>query len=95
MLINETQISKIAKLARIAVSQEEKVIFAKELSKVLDVIETLQEVNTDHIEPISSISKANLTMRTDEYQEMLDVALIMKNAPLAQYNCFAVPKVIE
>ncbi len=95
MLINETQISKIAKLARIAISQEEKAIFTKELSKVLDVIETLQEVNTHNIEPMSSISNSNLIMRADEYQEMPEVALIMKNAPLAQYNCFAVPKVIE
>jgi aspartyl-tRNA(Asn)/glutamyl-tRNA(Gln) amidotransferase subunit C len=95
MSINEMQVSKIAKLARIAVSESEKTILAKELSKVLLVIEKLQEVDTQNTQRMSSVSNSSLQMRPDVVQDMLPVALIVKNAPISEYNCFVVPKVIE
>lgn len=95
MSITENDVRKIAKLARIRLSDQEIKEMPNELSKIMQFIEQLQEVTTDHIEPLTSVSDMSLPMDEDEATDGGYVDDILKNAPKAEYNCFLVPKVIE
>jgi aspartyl-tRNA(Asn)/glutamyl-tRNA(Gln) amidotransferase subunit C len=95
MSLTEDDVLKIAKLARIAITNDEKKIFAKELNNILNLVDQLKEVNTDNTKRMTSVSNANLKMRKDEVSDSLSPELIVKNAFMSEYNCFVVPKVIE
>jgi aspartyl-tRNA(Asn)/glutamyl-tRNA(Gln) amidotransferase subunit C len=95
MSLIEDDIVKIAKLARIAITQDERKIFAKELSGILNLVEQLQEVDTDNTDRMTRVSNSKLTLRKDEVHNSLPAELIVQNAAKSEYNCFVVPKVIE
>jgi aspartyl-tRNA(Asn)/glutamyl-tRNA(Gln) amidotransferase subunit C len=95
MSLTEKDVIKIAKLARIGLSDDEKKIFVKELSNILDMVEQLQEVNTDQVPQMKSVSTDPLPRRRDEIKDGNIAEDIVRNAPLSEYNCFVVPKVVE
>jgi aspartyl-tRNA(Asn)/glutamyl-tRNA(Gln) amidotransferase subunit C len=94
-IINEQEITKIAKLARIGLTDSEKVTFIKELSGILTLIEELQAVDTDGVSPMTSVTTDPLPRRKDEVTDGGIAEDIVKNAALSEYNCFVVPKVVE
>jgi len=95
MSFTEQQVSKIAKLARIRLSDAEKTHYAKEMTSILQWIEQLQSVNTDNVAPLASVSDQTLPWRKDEVTDGNIQKEVLANAPNQQYGCFAVPKVIE
>lgn len=94
-MLTEPQVQKIAKLARIRLSPEELPHYASEINGILKWIEQLGEVNTDGIAPLASVSEQTLPWRADVVTDGGIQEAVLKNAPGAQYGCFAVPKVIE
>lgn len=95
MSLSEKEVKKIAKLSRIKLNDDEIGHFQTELSNIIDWIEQLQEVDTDNVEPMTSVIKMKAPVREDkvtdgDYQED-----ILANAPMSDYGCFVVPKVIE
>lgn len=95
MSFTEADIAKIAKLARIRLSDEERSHYAREMTSILGWIEQLQSVNTDGVTPLSSVSNQTLPWRKDEVTDGNIQKEILANAPVQNYGCFAVPKVIE
>jgi aspartyl-tRNA(Asn)/glutamyl-tRNA(Gln) amidotransferase subunit C len=95
MSIDSQAVAKIARLARIAVSEEEKTHFASEISGILQWVEQLSEVNTDGIPLMTSVSAVTLPLRADAVTDGNQQAAILKNAPDSDYGCFVVPKVME
>ncbi|MEQ1704771.1 MAG: Asp-tRNA(Asn)/Glu-tRNA(Gln) amidotransferase subunit GatC [Rickettsiales bacterium] len=95
MLLDNNAVAKIARLARIAVSEEEKIHFAKEISGILQWVEQLSEVNTDGVPLMTSVSNVKLPLRADMVTDGNQVDAIIKNAPESDYGCFVVPKVME
>jgi len=95
MSIDSQAVAKIARLARIAVSEEEKTHFASEISGILQWVEQLSEVNTDGIPLMTSVSAVTLPLRADVVSDGNQQAAILKNAPDSDYGCFVVPKVME
>ncbi len=95
MSFTEADIAKIAKLARIRVSEEERAHYAKEMTSILGWIEQLQSVNTDGVEALASVSNQTLPWRKDEVSDGNIQKEVLANAPMQNYGCFAVPKVIE
>lgn len=95
MSIDIPTVTKIAKLARIRLNDEEKDHYAKEISGILQWIEQLQSVDTDGVEPLMSVSDAVLPLRKDVVTDGNIGDKIVKNAPKSDYGCFVVPKVIE
>ncbi len=91
--VNTTR--KIARLARIRLKEGEDKLYADELSGILKWIEQLNEVNTDGVPALASISNVELRWREDQVTDGGKQADIVANAPSANYGCFAVPKVIE
>jgi len=95
MSINKDTNKKISKLARISVTNDETDRLEKDLNSILKFVEQLKELNTDKVEPISSVSDQDLTMNKDEVKKINEKDDILKNAPEKNSNYYVVPKVIE
>ena len=95
MKLNTNTINKIAKLARIRLSDKEANEFLKDINSILDWVEQLNEVNTDNVEPLTNISSSALTKRKDENQDINSSDEILQNSPDKLEGYFAVPKVVE
>jgi aspartyl-tRNA(Asn)/glutamyl-tRNA(Gln) amidotransferase subunit C len=95
MSVSTEQVRHIAKLARIAMSDEEIEQLAPELNNILGWVEQLGEVNTDGVEPLTAVIDQKLRLRDDVVTEANIRDEVLANAPEAQHGFFAVPKVIE
>jgi|TARA_B110001450_G_C17280829_1_gene343384 aspartyl-tRNA(Asn)/glutamyl-tRNA(Gln) amidotransferase subunit C len=95
MSINKEEIKKIAHLARINVSQKEVEQVEKKLVGILALIEKMQEVNTDSIEPMSHALDINQPLREDKVTEKDIRNKSLALAPHSEQSLFIVPQVIE
>lgn len=95
MSLTKQDVQKIAKLARIRLTEDEALHYGQEISGILDWITMLNEVNTDKVPQMASVSSIGLSLREDVVTDGNIVDDILKNAPEAAYGCFTVPKVIE
>jgi aspartyl-tRNA(Asn)/glutamyl-tRNA(Gln) amidotransferase subunit C len=95
MSVSPEQVRHIAKLARIAMSDEEIARLVPELNGIIDWVEQLAEVNTDGVEPLTAVIDQKLRLRDDVVNDGDCRDAILANAPEAQHGFFAVPKVIE
>ena len=95
MSVTNDQVRHIAKLARIAMSDEELERLLPELNNILGWVEQLGEVNTDGIEPLTAVIDQKLRLREDAVTDGDIRDQVLANAPEAQHGFFAVPKVIE
>jgi aspartyl-tRNA(Asn)/glutamyl-tRNA(Gln) amidotransferase subunit C len=93
--LDEATVARIARLARIAVREEELAPLATELSHILQWIEQLNEVDTDGVPPMTSVAAMKLAWREDEVTDGGRPQDILANAPERQDGYFVVPKVIE
>lgn len=95
MALDTKAVAKIARLARIAVTEEEKNHFAAEISGILQWVEQLSEVNTENVPQMTSVAAMTLPRRADEVTDGNQVEAVVANAPSSDYGCFVVPKVME
>ena len=95
MKLDKNTINKIAKLARIRLSENEANEMLKDMNSILDWVEQLNEVNTDKVEPLTNISSSVLTQREDESNDINSSDEILQNSPEKLEGYFAVPKVVE
>ena len=95
MSVSPEQVRHIAKLARIAMSDEELERLVPELNNILGWVEQLGEVNTDGVEPLTAVIDQQLRLRDDVVNDGNIRDDVLANAPDAQHGFFAVPKVIE
>ena len=86
---------KVAKLARIAVPEEDLPALAGEFNAILGFIEQLGEVDVEGVEPMVSVTPMHLKRRTDVVIEGGQAGKVLSNAPDAREGFFAVPKVVE
>lgn len=95
MALDKQAVTKIARLARIEVTDADKDHFAREISGILQWIEQLNEVKTDNVPQMVSVADMRLPWREDKVTDGNQPEAIVKNAPQSEYGCFAVPKVME
>ena len=95
MSVNTEQVRHIARLARIAMSDEELERLVPELNNILGWVEQLGEVNTDGVEPLTAVIDQELRLRDDVVTDGDCRDAVLANAPAAEHGFFAVPKVIE
>lgn len=100
MSVDSATVTKIAKLARIAVSDAEVEALVPELNNILGWVEQLGEVDCTGVEPMTAVIPNHLRLRDD----VIDADpltgggvrdAVLANAPAAQHGFFGVPKVIE
>jgi aspartyl-tRNA(Asn)/glutamyl-tRNA(Gln) amidotransferase subunit C len=95
MSVDINQVRHIAKLARIAMSEDELQRLLPELNNILGWVEQLGEVDTDGVEPLTAVIEQKLRLRDDDVDDGDCRDEVLANAPDAQHGFFAVPKVIE
>lgn len=95
MSVDKATVEHVAKLAHIRVDGARTQALADELSKILDWVERLSEVDTDGVEPMTSAVEHALHWRRDAVTEGGETDKVLANAPAAEFGFFAVPKVIE
>jgi aspartyl-tRNA(Asn)/glutamyl-tRNA(Gln) amidotransferase subunit C len=95
MSVDEKTVRHIARLARIALTDEQVTPMAEELTGILRWVEQLDEVDVAGVEPLTSVVAHNLRMRDDVVTEGDEADALMANAPQTEDNFFVVPKVVE
>jgi len=95
MALDPAAVKRIARLARIAVPEEDLAPLANELSRLLDWVEQLGEVDTANVAPMTSVVAVTLPMREDVVTDGGIQDKILANAPERVGGFFAVPKVVE
>lgn len=93
--INDATIEYIGILAKLDLSQEEKAAAKKDMSRMLDYIDQLNELDTSGIEPMSHIFPTVNVFREDVVLNQDDRENILKNAPAQKNGAFKVPKTVE
>jgi aspartyl-tRNA(Asn)/glutamyl-tRNA(Gln) amidotransferase subunit C len=95
MSLDEATVARVARLARIEIEDAEMAPLAAELSHILGWIEQLNEVDTNGVEPMTSVAPMQLTMRPDEVTDGDRRDEVLANAPAREDGYFVVPKVVE
>ncbi|NHQ60007.1 Asp-tRNA(Asn)/Glu-tRNA(Gln) amidotransferase subunit GatC [Chlorobium sp. BLA1] len=94
MSVTSKDVAYIADLARLRFNEEETIVMTSELNNILHYIEKLNEVDTEGVEPLSSIHDQINVLREDVELQPLTSEDVLKNAPQRQDRFFKVPKVI-
>ena len=95
MAIDLKTVKHISKLARISVNDEKAKKLEKDLNSIFKWIEQLNELNTDKVEPLTSIAETRLRLREDKILSENIRDEILNNSPKDNKDYFVVPKVVE
>ena len=95
MHVDEATVRRIARLARIKITDDEAKGLEGELSAILDWVEQLGEVDTENVEPMTRVVPISLKQRDDVVTDGEKADEIVANAPMSEDDFFVVPKVVE
>ncbi len=95
MSVDAATVTKVAHLARIAVTEEEANRLTGELNAILGFVEELAAVDVDGVEPMTSVVAMTLRTRPDVVTDGENAAAVLANAPASEDGYFLVPKVVE
>ena len=95
MAVDEATVRRVARLARIAVPENDIPALKEELNAIIAFVEELSELDVDGVEPMTGVTPMALRMRKDEVTagDMPDT--VLGNAPAREGDFFVVPKVVE
>lgn len=95
MKVTREEVLHIARLARVALTEEEITTYSEQLSKLLENFEILQQVNTDDVPPTAQSVELRSVMREDEVRPSLPPEDVLANAPNQEEGSFRVKAVLE
>ncbi len=88
-------VQHIANLARLTFDEQEMESYQYQLSRILDYIEKLNQLDTEGVPPTSHVIPIRNVMKPDEKRDLFQREDIIANAPSTEQGYFEVPKVIE
>src|SRR6266404_9449772 len=92
---NQFDVSYVAHLARLHVTEEEKRKISAQLKDILAYVAKLNELDVSKVEPTAHATPLSNVLRKDEVRPSIDPATILKNAPEHARDLFIVPKIVE
>ncbi|WP_086349036.1 Asp-tRNA(Asn)/Glu-tRNA(Gln) amidotransferase subunit GatC [Candidatus Enterococcus clewellii] len=95
MAISEEQVKHVAKLAKLSFSSEELTGFTDQLGKIIDMVELLEEVDTEGVPFTSNVVETINVMREDQAEPGMNRDELMKNVPESQDGYIKVPAIID
>ena len=95
MSVDTATVRRVARLARIKVTDDEAERMTNELNSILGFVEQLNEVDVAGVEPMTSVVSVKMRRRQDVVTDGEDAAAITLNAPVSEDHFFLVPKVVE
>lgn len=94
MQINNALISRLEKLARLQLGEEERTRLSHDLEHILDMVDTLRALDTSGVEPLVYMNDTENVFREDVVGQQLTPEQALQNAPKQDGQYFRVPKVI-
>lgn len=94
-VIDDAEVRRIAKLARLKLSDDEVRLFTRQLAQILDYVRQIEALNTAGVEPLAHALPLTNVLREDEPREGLTRDQALANAPEAERGCFRVPAVLD
>jgi aspartyl-tRNA(Asn)/glutamyl-tRNA(Gln) amidotransferase subunit C len=95
MHVDEQTVRRIARLARLKITDAEAKGLEAEISGILDWVEQLKQVDTDNVEPMTRVVAQDMKKREDVVTDGAKADDIVANAPMTEDHFFVVPKVVE
>lgn len=95
MEINDELVNKLANLSRLRFDEFEKEGIKTDLEKMIRFVDTLNDVETNGVEPLLFISNNENVLREDKANKKISLEEALKNAPVKDPSFFKVPKVIK
>lgn len=95
MKLSHEEVKHIAELARLALDEQEVLLYQEQLSSILEYFGRLQQLDTGAIPPTATVLPIRNVMRDDEEALSSSQEEILANAPAADEGCFIVPAVLE
>lgn len=95
MEISREEVERVAKLARLEITEAEKEVFSKHLSSILTYIDKLKTLNTEGVEPTATVLEQTNVFREDKARPSLPAEKALANAPESEGGFFVVPKILE
>lgn len=95
MKINRELLDKIAHLSRLEFEEKDAEKMMQDMTEIVEWVEKLKEVDTDNIEPLTTMSHEVNAFRKDEVKEHLSHERALLHAPKKDADYFRVPKVLE
>jgi aspartyl-tRNA(Asn)/glutamyl-tRNA(Gln) amidotransferase subunit C len=95
MSVDRATVHRIAKLARIAITEDEAARLEGELSGILDWVAQLDEIDTTDVPPMTRVVDMKMKMREDVVTDGDIADDVLSNAPEAEEHYFVVPKIVE
>ena len=94
MVLTRADIEKIASLARLRITVDEADGFASQLADILRYVETLEEINTDGVEPMAHPIEQVNVLADDVSQDSFPRETMLRNAPKCDEQYYRVPPVL-
>lgn len=95
MKIDKDTLNKMAHLSRLEINDKDVDKILQDMNKFVAFVEKLNEVDTDGVEPLTTMSHEVNMLREDEVKPHIDHDYALKNAPKKDADYFRVPKVLE
>ena len=95
MAVTRKDVEHVAKLARLGLSEEEKDLFTRQLSAILEYADNLKKLDTKDIPPTSHAIPMKNVLREDKVIPFQNTQDILANAPEEEGGMFKVPRIIE
>jgi aspartyl-tRNA(Asn)/glutamyl-tRNA(Gln) amidotransferase subunit C len=93
--ITKQEVEKVAKLARLALSEAETTAFSQQLNQIVAYVQKLKTFSTEDVEPTATVLGQTNVFRPDAVETSLSLEQALANAPDAEASCFRVPKIIQ
>jgi aspartyl-tRNA(Asn)/glutamyl-tRNA(Gln) amidotransferase subunit C len=95
MAIDRAAVDHVARLARLDLSEQERMRMQDELTNILEHVERIQALDLDGIEPTTHTVPMRSVMRPDEVEPSLPQSAALANAPAVEDGRFMVPRIVE
>lgn len=95
MALTLEEVEHIASLARLRLTEAEKVLYREQLSAILDYMAKLKQLDTSHIEPTATVLPLRTVLRPDEVAPSLTPEACLATAPEVEAQMFRVPPIFE
>jgi aspartyl-tRNA(Asn)/glutamyl-tRNA(Gln) amidotransferase subunit C len=93
--IDQAQVRKVAKLARLDLNDSEIEQFTGQLSAIIEYVEKMNELDTENVEPLAHCLPINNCLREDVIKQSLGTEATLANAPARDGEFFKVPKILD
>ncbi len=95
MKIDKNTILKLASLSKLKFSETELELITKDMSKMIDFINKVEEVNTEGVSPLIHMNEEFNNLREDEVKTMLSQKDALENSPVKDSTYFKLPKILD